>query len=168
MRNLHVRPLLFAFASGLVFALGLGVAGMTQPSKVIGFLDVFGGHWDPSLAFVMLGAIAVHLPLYGVYRRRAGATDPVGTCGPIVHEGEGLAAKARAVDVRLVVGAAILGVGWGLGGYCPGPAVVSAISTTPGVLIFVGAMLATMLLHPQALVDRSEHGAPLGAPSSRT
>jgi uncharacterized membrane protein YedE/YeeE len=138
-----VKTIVVAFFAGLVFAIGLGVSGMTAPAKVIGFLDLFGGHWDPSLALVMAGAIGVHLPLYRLMRSRRDSPIPIGTCGAIDDE------SGRApmpLDGRLVVGSAIFGVGWGLGGYCPGPAVVSLASAAPGVLVFVAAMLVGMLI----------------------
>jgi uncharacterized membrane protein YedE/YeeE len=121
-----------AFASGLLFAVGLGIAGMTQPSRVIGFLDVFGA-WDPSLALVMAGAIAVYMPVFWAARR-------------------GLARRLhlptrKDVDVQMVAGAAMFGVGWGLAGYCPGPALVSLATLTAPVLAFGAAMLVGMRLH---------------------
>jgi uncharacterized membrane protein YedE/YeeE len=139
------KALAAAFVSGLVFAIGLGVSGMTQPSKVIGFLDLFGGHWDPSLALVMAGAIAIHMPLYRWIRARPNAPVELGTCGPIDDE-QTEAGAFGSTSGKLIAGAAIFGVGWGLSGYCPGPAVVSLVSAAPGVLIFVGAVLAGMLV----------------------
>ncbi len=118
-----------AFGCGLLFALGLGLSGMTQPSKIIGFLDV-AGPWDPSLAFVMLGALGVHFLF--VRRAQRGGT-------PRFASSFSWPAPA-AVDARLVAGAAIFGVGWGLSGYCPGPALVSLVTLTPAVLLFVSAM----------------------------
>jgi uncharacterized membrane protein YedE/YeeE len=129
------------FAAGLIFAVGLGLAGMTDPRKVIGFLDVFG-RWDASLAFVMAGAIGVHLPFLRLVRRRplaAGCGDPSGT-GP-------------AVDRDVLLGSAVFGVGWGLGGYCPGPAVVSAATGGAQAVVFLMAMLlgvALFALWPRA------------------
>jgi len=123
---------LFAFASGLLFALGLGIAGMTQPSKVIGFLDLFGD-WDPSLAFVMAGAIAVYMPVFWWAR---------GRLAPRLH-----LPTRKDLDVRLVVGAAMFGVGWGLAGYCPGPALVSLPTLGGSALAFGAAMLGGMHLH---------------------
>ena len=137
------NPLVASFVAGLVFAIGLGVSGMTQPSKVIGFLDLFGGAWDPSLAFVMLGAIGVHLPLQRWMQARGIAAPAVGSCGPIDAPG-----APATIDRRLLLGAGVFGVGWGLGGYCPGPAVVSFASLGPGVLVFVAAMLVGMWLLP--------------------
>jgi uncharacterized membrane protein YedE/YeeE len=137
------KPLVVAFFSGLIFALGLGVSAMTQPAKIIGFLDLFGGAWDPSLMFVMAGAIGVHLPLYRWARARGIEAPAIGTCGPLETAG-----APATVDRRLLLGAGIFGVGWGLGGYCPGPAVVSIASAAPGVLVFVAAMVVGMWFIP--------------------
>ena len=142
------KPLVVAFLSGLVFAIGLGVSNMTQPSKIIGFLDLFGGAWDPSLTFVMVGAIGVHLPLYRWARARGIEALAVGTCGPLET-----ASAPVAIDRRLLLGAGIFGVGWGLGGYCPGPALVSIASAAPGVLIFVAAMVVGMWFIPSETPD---------------
>jgi uncharacterized protein len=136
---------LVAFLSGLVFALGLGLSGMTQPAKVLGFLDV-AGRWDPSLAFVMVGAIGVHAALSRmILRRRA----------PMVAPSFSLPVR-RKVDARLLIGAAVFGVGWGLAGLCPGPAVTVVASGKPIAVAFVGAMLLGMVL-----ADRGEHTSPV-------
>ena len=125
-----------ALASGLVFAVGLGLAGMTQPTKVFGFLNLFG-NWDPSLAFVMMGAIGVH-----AIAIRLAAARPA----PILAER--FAAPSRVgVDGKLVGGAALFGVGWGLAGYCPGPAIASVASLELAPLVVVAAMIAGMFLH---------------------
>src|SRR5262245_52978645 len=113
-RSATMRSALIAFSSGALFAVGLVISGMTQPAKVIGFLD-FAGAWDASLAFVMVGALAVHLVAYRIVARR---TAPVFANAFEIP-------TATAVDRRLVWGAAIFGVGWGLAGYCPGPVLVS-------------------------------------------
>ena len=134
MKREAVAGGLVAFGSGALFGVGLLVSGMTQPAKVIGFLDVFGA-WDPSLAFVMLGAIAVHFVAYRLIRRRA---------SPLLAEKWVLPTR-RDIDFKLVAGAAVFGLGWGLAGYCPGPAVVSLASGAPGVVVFTAAMLAGML-----------------------
>jgi uncharacterized membrane protein YedE/YeeE len=123
---------LFAFASGLVFAVGLGIAGMTQPRKVLGFLDVFGA-WDPSLALVMAGAIGVFVPALWWARGRFARRLHLPT--------------RKDIDARLVIGAALFGVGWGLSGYCPGPALVSLCTLTVPALTFGICMLAGMRLH---------------------
>jgi uncharacterized membrane protein YedE/YeeE len=128
-----------AFAAGLVFGLGLIVSGMTDPSKVIGFLDL-AGRWDPSLAFVMVGAIAVGLAGYRVARKRAAAFF-----GGALH-----LPTARSIDRRLVLGSLVFGVGWGLGGFCPGPALVSFGAGQDKAAVFVLAMLAGMALYELA------------------
>ena len=119
-----------SLAAGALFGAGLVVGGMTDPLRVIGFLDV-GGAWDPSLLFVMLGAIAVH---FAAYRWLGGRP------APILAEKFMLPTK-RSVDVRLLTGAAIFGIGWAIAGYCPGPAVVSLASGQPGAFVFIGALL---------------------------
>lgn len=123
---------LYAFASGLLFAIGLGIAGMTQPSRVLAFLDVLGA-WDPSLMFVMIGAIAVYMPAFWSARR---------VLAPRLH-----LPTRKDIDVRLVAGSAMFGVGWGLAGYCPGPALVSLATLTGPALLFGVAMFAGMRLH---------------------
>jgi hypothetical protein len=119
-----------AFLSGVVFAIGLAISGMTKPSKVIDFLDVTGT-WDPSLAFVMAGAIGVHV----YFARRALRKQ-----APVFADRFDLTTR-RALDVRLLGGGALFGIGWGLGGYCPGPAFVSLAAGSMGAIVFVGAML---------------------------
>ena len=125
-----------AFAAGLIFGIGLIVSGMTDPSKVIGFLDL-AGRWDPSLAFVMAGAIAVGLVGHRLARRRATA----------FFGGALQLPAARQIDGRLVLGSAVFGVGWGLGGFCPGPAVVSAGAGQDKAVVFVLAMLVGMAIY---------------------
>ena len=122
-----------AFVAGLTFAIGLGVSGMTQPAKVIAFLDVAGA-WDPTLALVMCGAIAVHL----VFARRIQSA-----AAPRLASGFSLP-LTTGIDRRLLLGAALFGIGWGIAGFCPGPAVVSLAMLTPGTLAFVAAMLSAM------------------------
>jgi uncharacterized membrane protein YedE/YeeE len=136
-----------SFVSGLVFAIGLGVAGMGRPSKVLAFLDVTGA-WDPSLAFVMASAITVHIG-FALRARRGGV--------PLLATSYALP-KRDVLELSLFAGAAIFGIGWGLVGYCPGPAVVGAATGSSTPIIFVGAMLVGLLL-PRAL------GVILPAPS---
>ena len=124
-----------AVAVGALFALGLAISGMADPARVRGFLDLFGD-WDPTLAFVMAGAIGVYAPLRLLAKRR---THPV--LATQFHE-----PTRRQIDPKLVGGAALFGVGWGLSGYCPGPALVSAGTGALGVLAFLGAMIAGMAL----------------------
>jgi uncharacterized protein len=126
---------LAAFVAGLIFAVGLAISGMTQPGKVTAFLDLFG-NWDPSLAFVMLGAIAVYAVFYRLIRRRATPFFAPTFSIPTRND----------LDARLIGGAALFGIGWGLGGFCPGPAVTSLASGRFSVILFVTAMLAGMFL----------------------
>lgn len=129
-----------ALASGLLFGLGLIVSGMTEPAKVKGFLDLFG-RWDPSLALVMGGAIAVGVVAFARAARRERAWS-----------GERMELPtSQVVDARLVAGGLIFGAGWGLAGYCPGPAIVAAASGSASAAAFVAAMLAGMVLHDRLL-----------------
>ena len=133
----------FALAVGLIFGLGLCLSGMYEPAKVTGFLDL-AGLWDPSLAFVMGGAIVVALPAFLIARRRSAAW--IG--GPIELP------TARAIDAPLVIGTAVFGVGWGLGGVCPAPGVVDLGFFSPDAAIFVIAMAAGMLVYRAAVGRR--------------
>ena len=130
---------LMAFLAGLVFGVGLLVSGMTDPGKVIGFLDI-GGSWDPSLAFVMAGAILVGFFAFALARRRAQSFLGAALELP----------QRRDIDRRLVAGSVVFGIGWGLAGYCPGPALVSFGSGQPKAAAFVAAMLAGMLIYTAA------------------
>lgn len=127
--------ILFAFGAGVVFAIGLLVAQMTNPAKVTGFLDITG-RWDPTLAFVMGGALVVFGASWFL-SRKPGARP--------VLEAAFQPPAARGIDWRLVAGSLLFGVGWGLGGFCPGPALVSAGFGDSRVWIFVGSMLAGMV-----------------------
>lgn len=124
-----------ALLAGAVFGFGLALSGMTRTEKVRGFLD-FLGAWDPSLMFVMGGAVLVHMVAYRVVARRA---SPVFASTFLVPTRSDLTA-------RLVVGSALFGVGWALGGFCPGPGVVSLVSGAPSAVAFVIAMLAGVAL----------------------
>ncbi len=119
--------------TGLLFGLGLIVSGMVQPAKVLGFLDL-AGRWDPSLAFVMAGAIAVGLPAFTLARRRRETFLGLHMQLPVSH----------VIDRRLVGGSLLFGIGWGLAGLCPGPALVVAGLGEAKALGFVAAMLAGM------------------------
>jgi uncharacterized protein len=130
-----MRSLLCAFAAGLLFALGLGISGMTLPSRVLGFLDVAGA-WDPSLAFVMIGALAAHVVLLRVVLRRRGP----------IFGGAFQIPTRKDINRPLVFGAALFGIGWGIGGYCPGPALVSLVTLGTPVLVLVAAMAMGMML----------------------
>ncbi|QJD29057.1 DUF6691 family protein [Methylococcus geothermalis] len=122
-------PIVSAFLWGLVFALGLGLAGMTRPEKILGFLDI-GGNWDPSLMLVMGGAVGLTFILFPRILRRG---------RPVLEDRFDLPVR-KYVDGRLVGGAGIFGMGWGLAGYCPGPAVVSLVTADAGVWVFVAFM----------------------------
>jgi uncharacterized membrane protein YedE/YeeE len=124
-----------AFFGGALFAVGLLLAGMTRPERVIGFLDL-GGAWDPTLAFVMAGAIAIHVLGLRVLRRRA---------APMYAPRFELPTRAD-LDARLFLGAGLFGIGWGLAGYCPGPALVSLGAGGETALVFVGAATVGMLV----------------------
>ena len=128
-----MRASVAAFAAGLIFAVGLALGGMTDPRKVMSFLDITGG-WDPSLAFVMGGAILVYAPGYRLVTRRERPWLDTRFHLPTRHD----------IDTRLVLGGVLFGAGWGLGGFCPGPALVSLMSFGPGALVFGGAMLVGM------------------------
>ena len=125
-----------ALAAGVVFAVGLTLSGMTQPTKVLAFLDV-SGDWDPSLAIVMLGAIGVH----AIAVRFAQTTS-----APWVAD-HYEPPRARGIDRRLLLGAALFGVGWAMAGFCPGPAVVSVATMAPKTLAFAFAMVVGMALY---------------------
>lgn len=124
-----------AFAVGLLFGLGLILAGMTDPSKVLGFLDLAGA-WDPSLAFVMGGAILVGVGAFALAKRRTTA----------LLGGAMQLPSSRHIDKRLVLGSLLFGVGWGLAGFCPGPAIVSLGAGQWKAALFVLAMLAGMAI----------------------
>ena len=130
---------LFALVVGLIFGLGLCLSGMYQPTKVTAFLDLAGA-WDPSLAFVMGGAIVVALPAFLIARRRS-----VAWVGGAIE-----LPSAHAIDAPLVVGSAIFGIGWGLGGICPAPGVVDLGFFSPGAAVFVVAMAFGMLIYRAA------------------
>lgn len=134
------------FSAGLLFGVGLCVSGMTRPSKVIGFLDVAGA-WDASLLVVMMGAVGVHFVAYRFLIARRSA--------PLLADRFSLPA-ARGIDLSLLGGAVLFGVGWGLGGYCPGPAVVSLASGAIGAFVFVAAMAMAMFVTGKLMAVASE------------
>lgn len=143
-----MNPQFVAIVSGALFAVGLALSGMTDPGKVLGFLDV-AGSWDPSLAFVMGGAVGLHF----VWLR-------------FVARAPSQPAVSRKVDARLVGGAAIFGVGWGLSGYCPGPALSAlAFGRTEGI-VFTLAMLAGILIFRLTVRDPAPVREPQAAPAT--
>ena len=134
---------LMALLSGLVFGLGLILGGMTDPGKVKAFLDVAGA-WDPSLALVMGGAIAVGVFAFAAARRRSRSWSGDRMDIP----------TSRVIDARLIAGGMLFGAGWGLGGFCPGPALVAMSAGLGSAAVFVIAMLAGMALHDRFLQPR--------------
>jgi len=134
--EINVRGLTWVFLSGLLFGLGLTISGMINPAKVIGFLDV-AGNWDPSLALVMASGLAVTVPAFHFILKQQ---------RPLFEAKFFLPGKAD-IDPQLIGGAVLFGVGWGLAGLCPGPALAGITSLDSSVLSFVAAMFAGMLLH---------------------
>ena len=132
---------LFGFISGLVFGIGLILAGMADPSKVKAFLDLAGA-WDPSLALVMGGAIALGAVAFALAKRRE--LSLTGT--PIEFP------TNRSIDTRLILGGVLFGAGWGIAGFCPGPALVALGSGKGAAGIFVAAMLVGMVVHDKFMV----------------
>jgi uncharacterized protein len=130
-----LRRLLPSFFCGLLFALGLVVSGMTSTANVVGFLDVRA--WKPGLMLVMMGAILVFAPTYWFLTKKLTA--------PMFAKSFSKLPEQR-LDARLLVGAALFGVGWGLGGYCPGPALVAAGSGAPQAILFTVAMLVGLAI----------------------
>jgi len=128
--------ILVALLAGTLFGLGLAISGMMNPAKVVGFLDV-AGEWDPTLAFVMGGALLVTIPAFRLILKRP---------RPVLADEFDLPTK-KDVDARLLAGSAIFGVGWGLAGFCPGPAVTALASGLAPVFAFVAAMVAGMALY---------------------
>jgi uncharacterized protein len=131
----------FALASGLIFGIGLIASGMTDPLKIKGFLDLFGA-WDPSLALVMGGAVGVAVLAFARAKRRS-----------VSWSGAPMEIPASTViDRRLVLGGVLFGAGWGVAGFCPGPAIVAAAAGVPAALAFLAAMLVGMTVHDRWLV----------------
>jgi uncharacterized membrane protein YedE/YeeE len=126
---------ILSFVSGAIFAVGLGIGGMLEPARVVGFLDFFGT-WDPTLAFVMAGGLAVNVFAYHVLTKKR----EVPAFSTRFH-----LPSRRDLTLRLVLGSAIFGVGWALAGYCPGPAITTVATTTLDAFAFVGAMAVGMV-----------------------
>lgn len=127
---------LISFLSGVIFAIGLGISGMTQPQKVVGFLDIFG-NWDPSLMFVMIGAIAVHSISYLTLKREKKPKFDLEYSIPTKTE----------ITKSLILGSFIFGIGWGISGFCPGPGIVSLFSGNLASLYFVVSMTVGILIY---------------------
>jgi hypothetical protein len=133
---------LISIIAGVVFGIGLILSGMTDPAKVKGFLDI-AGHWDPSLALVMAGAIGIGVFAFTLAKRR----EVSWTGSRIELPGN------TSIDARLITGGMLFGAGWGVAGYCPGPALVSLGYGSPEALVFVAAMVGGMLLHDRLLAQ---------------
>ncbi len=140
--TIHALPrALVALVAGAIFGFGLSLSGMVDPARVIGFLDIASGHWDPSLMFVLGGAVAVTMPGMLLQRR---LTRPL--LDRTFH-----VPAADGIDGRLLAGSAIFGIGWGVAGFCPGPAVSALSMGLAPVLLFVAAMAAGMMLHDRIM-----------------
>lgn len=130
-----MRQLFTALLSGLFFGSGLTISGMVDPTRVLGFLDILGD-WDPTLAFVMAGGLSVYLPIYSVWIKPKQRTVFGESCHiPVNTE----------IDAKLVAGAALFGLGWGLSGICPGPAITNLSGGQSGMIVFVITMLIGMI-----------------------
>ena len=125
---------LVSFLVGVLFAVGLAISGMTQPQRVIEFLNPWA--WDPSLLFVMVGALAVHIVAYPIVKKKS---------SPLLDTKWHVPTR-QDITIRLILGSALFGIGWGLGGFCPGPSVTSLATGDVSVFLFVGAMILGMLL----------------------
>jgi len=134
--------LLVALAAGAIFGFGLSLSGMVDPARVVGFLDIASGQWDPSLMFVLGGAVLVAVPGMLLQRRLA---------RPVFDMAFHLPGNGP-VDRQLIAGSAVFGVGWGLSGFCPGPAISALSLGLPEVFLFVAAMLVGMLIHDRGLI----------------
>ncbi len=128
-------PIIASLLCGLIFGAGLLISGMVQPTKVLAFLDIFGA-WDPTLAVVMVAALAVSVPGFMFAKGRSRPLLAVRNIWPTTDD----------IDRPLVIGSAMFGAGWGLVGLCPGPALESLATLSPGILVFVAAMAAGMIL----------------------
>jgi uncharacterized protein len=149
-------PILFALFCGFAFGAGLVISGMTDTSKVLGFLDVLAipkGGWDPTLAIVMAAALAVSVPGFWLAKRRG---------RPILAEVAAWPSRTD-IDRPLILGAVLFGAGWGLVGFCPGPAIANIATLSPVVLLFVAAMIAGMAWHDLWRRKQLASGAALAA-----
>lgn len=134
MKKIWIRQNAVSFLVGFLFAVGLAVSGMTQPQKVIGFLSPW--EWDPTLLFVMVGAVGIHMASYRFVRRKS---------SPLLDQKWHLPSR-KDVTVRLILGSALFGIGWGLGGFCPGPGLASVPTGDLRALLFVITMIFGMIL----------------------
>lgn len=142
MNTVNKRALVSIFLAGFLFGLGLVVSGMSNPAKVVGFLDLAGA-WDPSLILVMGGGLLVTVPAFHLVLKNP---QPL-------FESKFYLPTMTAIDPKLIGGAVLFGIGWGIAGFCPGPALAALVSLNPTVILFVGAMIGGMLLH-HVLLER--------------
>lgn len=153
-----MMKMLVALFTGTLFGVGLSVSGMVNPAKILGFLDV-AGDWDPTLVFVMGGALLVTGPVIPVILRQP---------RPLLAVKFDLPTR-KTLDTRLLGGAALFGVGWGLSGFCPGPAVAALVPALigglPAIFVFTGSMVAGMFLHGR-LTGRPARNAPRRTPAA--
>jgi len=141
MNQPAVLRILAAVAAGALFGFGLSLSGMVDPARVLGFLDLASGHWDPSLMFVLGGALIVAIPGTMLQRRLR---------RPLLDDSFHLPTQTK-IDGRLVAGSALFGVGWGLAGFCPGPAVSALSLGLVPIFLFVVAMATGMILHDRVI-----------------
>ncbi len=133
-----MKNVIVPLTSGIIFGIGLVVAGMTNPAKVIGFLNIFG-NWDPSLIFVMVGAIIVSMPAFLLLSKKMSA--------PLFNQEEGFSQQLKKnIDSPLIIGSSIFGIGWALVGFCPGPAISALTQVDGNVFMFFVAMSIGILI----------------------
>ncbi|CAN7655043.1 DUF6691 family protein [Rhizobium sp. LjRoot258] len=142
MKNNAIHTIV-ALLCGTVFGIGLSMSGMLNPERVQNFLDITG-HWDPSLAFVLGGAVTVAFAGMSIVRRMRRP----------VYEKEFFLPASRQIDVRLIIGSTIFGIGWGLGGFCPGPAIASLSVGLMPSFVFVSFMVIGMVLHDRLFAGK--------------
>ena len=145
MSSLKINRIVVGAIAGIIFGSGMIISEMVNPHKVIAFLDIFG-QWDPSLAFVMIGALVVFAPCYYLLiKKRKTAIN-----------GDAIAPKnSNKIDAKLTVGAIVFGIGWGLAGFCPGPAIINLGGGNYAAFVFVAAMILGMVIANKYLASRS-------------
>jgi len=131
-----MMSLIVSLVSGIIFAFGLVISGMTNPAKVLGFLDILG-QWDYSLAFVMAGAIGFNLIAFKLISKQS---------KPLYADKQDLPTNNNKLDKKLLTGSAIFGIGWGVLGFCPGPAIVNLVTFSSSSLLFIASMLVGMFI----------------------
>jgi len=140
-----MKNIIVPLTSGIIFGIGLVIAGMTNPSKVIGFLNIFG-NWDPSLLFVIGGAIIISMPAFLLFSKKMSA--------PLFNKEEGFSQQVKKnIDGPLVLGSAIFGTGWALVGFCPGPAISALTQVDGNIIIFFITMSIGMLIKKNTKFD---------------